>query len=157
MCWQCDHPDATTDDYLEILRETIRGHGWAVQYVEDDRAPFGYTIGLQPHGLPELLVTGMAPPLTLRVLNSVAHAMVDGAVYMAGEYINFQNEFLFEVVEVERPDAHLNFAVALWGPNLRALQLVWADDGGRWPWDAGWGPGLCRQPVLGVRSAPLRG
>ena len=34
MCWQCDNPDRTTDDYLDLLREIINGHGWAVQFVE---------------------------------------------------------------------------------------------------------------------------
>ena len=23
MCWQCDHPGATADDYLDELRETM--------------------------------------------------------------------------------------------------------------------------------------
>lgn len=158
MCWQCDHPDATTDDYLEILRETIRGHGWAVQYVEDDRAPFAYTIGLHDVGLPELLMTGLAPLPTHRLLNSLAHAMVDdGTVYAPGMHIDYQDEFLLEVVEVEHPDAHLNFAIALCGPDVRALQLVWADSRGRWPWDGRWGYGRRRQPVLGVRSAGFLG
>lgn len=28
MCWMCDHPDATTDDYLGLLREKMRKRGW---------------------------------------------------------------------------------------------------------------------------------
>jgi hypothetical protein len=45
MCWQCDHPDGTLDDYLDGLRDTITDHGWAVQYVESERRPCAYTIG----------------------------------------------------------------------------------------------------------------
>ena len=60
MCWQCDNPNGTTEEYLGELRETIRVNGWAVQGVEDDRRPLAYTIGLHDRGLPELLVTGLS-------------------------------------------------------------------------------------------------
>jgi hypothetical protein len=158
MCWQCDHPDATTDDYLDILREVIRGHGWAVQYVEDDRRPLAYTIGLHDRGLPELLMTGLSARPAQRVLNSMAHMIVDDSTVLApGMHIDYQDEFLLEVVEVEHPDAHMNFAIRLCGPDVSALQLVWADSRGRWPWEVGWGHGRRRQPVLGVRSEPFLG
>ncbi len=54
MCWQCDNPDRTIEDYFAEVRETIRTHGWMVQYVESDRTPYAYTIGLHDWGLPEL-------------------------------------------------------------------------------------------------------
>jgi hypothetical protein len=57
MCWMCDHPEASTKDYLEVLRTKMRKNGWAVQYVENDRTPFAYTIGLHDWGRPELMVT----------------------------------------------------------------------------------------------------
>ncbi|MDT5256127.1 MAG: hypothetical protein QOD10_1207, partial [Mycobacterium sp.] len=53
MCWQCDNPDLTIEDYFDEVRETIRTHGWMVQYVESDRTPFAYTIGLHDWGFPE--------------------------------------------------------------------------------------------------------
>ena len=40
MCWLCDHPDATSDDYLDCLRGLIAKNGWVVQYLEDDRFSF---------------------------------------------------------------------------------------------------------------------
>ena len=52
MCWQCDNPDLTIEDYFDEVRETIRTHGWMVQYVESDRTPFAYTIGLHDWGSP---------------------------------------------------------------------------------------------------------
>ena len=61
MCWQCDHPGATTADYLKELRATIRKRKWVVQYVEDDKKPFAYTIGLHKRGFAEYLVTGVTP------------------------------------------------------------------------------------------------
>jgi hypothetical protein len=71
-------------------------------------------------------------------------------------HIDFQDRFLMEVVEVDHPDVHLKYAVRICGQEVRALQLVWADDRGRWPWEAGRGNGRRRQPVFGIRT-PLLG
>ncbi|MUL67176.1 hypothetical protein BOO86_22065 [Mycobacterium sp. CBMA 234] len=153
MCWQCDNPDGTDEEYLDILRGMVRDHGWTVQFVEDGRRPFAYTIGLHDIGLPEMMITGMQPEPSARVLGSLAHQITeDGTFLRPAMHINYQNEFLFEVVDVEHPDVHLKYAVALCSPRIRAFQLVWADDRGRWPWDRGWGHGRWRQPVLGVRT-----
>jgi hypothetical protein len=152
MCWQCDNPDRTINDYFDEVRETIRKHGWMVQYVESDRTPFAYTIGLHDWGLPELLITAVSPQRATRVLNTVARDAVSGKSLIPGEQIKVASGPLIEIVEMGHPDAHLNFAVALGGPDIRALQLVWADGRGRWPWSAAFCDGRRRQPVLGVRS-----
>jgi hypothetical protein len=39
------------------------------------------------------------------------------------------------------------------GPGIQALQLVYIDDRGRWPRDAGFRGHQGGQPVLGVRAA----
>ena len=51
-------------------------------------------------------------------------------------------------------DPHLVMAVNLYGPNakIRALQLVWADNHGRLPWDPWWSHGRRSQPVFGLRT-----
>ena len=116
MCWKCDNPDGTIDEFLEFLRSRMACHGWTVQFVESARQPFAYT---QP-------------------------AM----------HIDFQGEYLLEVVEVDHPQIHLQFAACLMGPHFRALQLVWTDDFEVFPWDRGWADGRCRQPVFG-RRCPL--
>ncbi|WP_306306552.1 DUF4262 domain-containing protein [Mycobacterium celatum] len=57
----CDHPGSTVEEWFAEIEKTKAKHGWAVQYVESDRAPYAYTAGLHEHGLPELLVTGLPP------------------------------------------------------------------------------------------------
>ncbi|WP_157890443.1 DUF4262 domain-containing protein [Mycolicibacterium goodii] len=42
--------------------------------------------------------------------------------------------------------------VAIYGPQVCAWQLVWADDTGRWPWEPGWANGERKRPVLGARA-----
>jgi hypothetical protein len=151
MCWLCDHPDATQEDYFDVLRAKVLQHGWVVQYVESVRTPFAYTIGLHDLGVPELLVTGVSTQRARRLLNGVAwHVLCDGPP-APGEQLPVPGGPLVEFVEVDHPDAHMGWAVAFGGP-LRALQVVWADGRGRWPWAAAFCDGRTRQPVLGVRA-----
>jgi hypothetical protein len=152
MCWQCDHPGATTADYLDELSSTIDDHGWVVQYVEDDKKPFAYTIGLHKRGFAEYLVTGASPERSARLLNNVADYTIREVQPKPGDTMEIGGEVHLEFVKVGLPDAHLNFAIALYGPDVQALQLVWRDKHGHSPWcpDFAWGRGT--QPVLGKRG-----
>jgi hypothetical protein len=47
----------------------------------------------------------------------------------------------------------LAVAAEIFGPEIRALQLVHADDRGHWPWEVGFRGGRGGQPVLGVRAS----
>jgi hypothetical protein len=152
MCWQCDHPDKTFDDYLALLRQTIVAHGWAVQHVESDRKPFSYTVGLHERGLPELLVTGLPTKQAGWLLNTFAKRMIAGLRPAPGDHLVLPANTRLEVVDVEHPDAHMGLAIALEGYDVRAIQLVWADGRGRWPWAPGFDGGHRRQPVLGART-----
>jgi hypothetical protein len=152
MCWLCDHPEATREDYHDVLRRTVREHGWAVQYVEDDRIPFAYTVGLHEAGVPELLVTAVSPERARRLLNSVAHYTVRERVPAPGDTINLPDGWHGEFVKVAQPDAHMTFAVELYGSDVRALQIVWRDKQGHSPWCPDFNIGGLRQPVLGVRG-----
>jgi hypothetical protein len=152
MCWQCDHPDKTLEDYLATLREDIFTHGWVVQHVEDGRRPFAYTVGLHDRGLPELLVTGLAAQRAQWLLNTVARRVIAGLELRAGQRISLSGATRLEFVDVEHPDAHLDMALAIAGTHIRAVQLVWADARGRWPWAPGFDDGVRRQPVLGART-----
>ena len=154
MCWMCDHPGSTIEDYLDELRSTILEHGWAVQFVESDRTPYAYTIGLHDCGLPELLVTGLPPQRAARLLNRVAEMTIRDGPPTPGDQLQVPAGPLVEAVTVDHPDAHMDMAVAFHAdPQLRALQLVWADRDGRWPSAAGFSNGRGRQPVLGKRAA----
>lgn len=157
MCWMCDNPGRTTEDYLDTVRAKITAHRWAIQYIEDEKSPFAYTIGLHALGAPELLMMGLPPRTSARLLNSIACGVVDdGTTLRPAMHIDYQSEYLLEVVEVEHPDVHLKFASGIFGTGIRALQLVWTDDSRQWPWDRGWTRGHRPQPVLGVRT-PLAG
>jgi hypothetical protein len=154
MCWKCDHPDSTMQEWLDLIYEKVQENGWIVQFVEGDRTPFAYTIGLHPRGLPELLVTGMPPQRANLVLNSVAQYLLDGGRPVPGERMLVGGELLLDFVQVQHPSAHLKFAVAFYGTGLQALQVVWPDDQGHRPWCAEFSNGGVRQPVFGVWVEP---
>ena len=154
MCWMCDHPKATAQDYLAHLRSIISEAGWAVQVVEGNRfrSPTAYTVGLAASGMPELVVTGMAAYRAMKLLNEVATHILHATVPEPGEQVPLIGGPLIEFVEVDVPSAHLLLACEFYGTGIRALQVVHADDRGRWPWEAGYRGGRGGQPVLGQRS-----
>jgi Domain of unknown function (DUF4262) len=106
MCWMCDHPGSTIDDYLAEIRAKIRRRGWTVQYVEDDQVPYAYTVGLTRRGLPEFLMTGISPQRAARLLGGVAESAAGVEVPTPGERLTLGCGTVVEVVEVEHPDAH---------------------------------------------------
>lgn len=154
MCWMCDHPKATRQDYLDYIRCLVADQGWAVQGVERDRIrpPYAYTVGLTPHGKPELVVTGMRLHRAAALLNDVAVHVMHAVAPEPGERIPLIDGPLVEFVEVRVPSAHLLVAGELYGPRIRALQVVHADDHGRWPWEVGFRGVKGGQPVLGSRA-----
>ncbi|HVE95523.1 MAG TPA: hypothetical protein VNA67_00795 [Pseudonocardiaceae bacterium] len=48
--------------------------------------------------------------------------------------------------------AEQGWAIQGVGSDIRALQVVWADDRGPWPWHGGFRGGRGGQPVLGPRA-----
>jgi hypothetical protein len=160
MCWQCDHPESTWQDYLEYMQDLIDRFGWAVVGVEGDRVhpPWAYTLGLTPHSQPELVITGLPGPRATWLLNAVATYVLETTLPLPGEKVQIEGCPVMEVVKVTQPSAHLSVAVEFYGPEIQALQLVYPDDRRHWPWDAGFrGYHRGGQPVLGVRSSTERG
>lgn len=150
MCFQCDNPELTYDDYLAlVILPLVLRNGWAVQGVSG-RRPFAYTIGLTDCGLPELLVTGMREAAAATLLNTVA-ARVLHQELEAEQPLELAAGLVLEVLRVDRPQDHLLTATALYGEQVRALQLVWPDEQGRYPWQQGRRAARGGQPVLGRR------
>ncbi|MGW5720407.1 DUF4262 domain-containing protein [Amycolatopsis sp. NPDC003865] len=151
MCFACENPDRS--GYLQRLRDGVAERGWMVQGVENDGSypPWAYTIGLSGYGLPELVVTGLPVEVSAKLLNESAKRFLDSAPPAAGERVPLPGGSPAEVVELAEPSVHLVFAADLYGPEIRALQLVHADACGRWPWSPDYRDGQGGQPVLGVR------
>lgn len=155
MCWQCDHPGATWQDYLEHVRGILDKHCWLVQGVQRDRhrPQYAYTVGLTGHDLPELVLTGMRFPRAVQLLDGVAAHLLHAGAPAPGEVLPLAAGPVVEIVQVAEPAVHLLVAAACYGAGVRALQLAYADGRGHWPWERGFRGGRGGQPVLGARAA----
>ncbi len=150
MCFQCD---GDRSGYLARLRDGVAERGWLVQGVEGSGSypPWAYTIGLSGYDLPELVVTGLPVLEAAELLNDLAAHSMHESPPPPGERVPLRGGLVIEAVPLAEPSVHLVFAVALYGPEIRALQLVHADSQGRFPWAADYRDGRGGQPVLGVR------
>jgi hypothetical protein len=118
------------------------------------------TLGLyrRPHARarPELLVTGLPLRRAASLLNDIAEHVLHAEEPVPGEQVPLIGGPVVEFVRLPHPEVHLLRAMDLYGPSARALQVVWADDRGRWPWQVGFRGGRGGQPVLGPRGGSGR-
>ncbi|MET0863030.1 MAG: DUF4262 domain-containing protein [Nakamurella sp.] len=159
MCWKCDNPQATEVDEELHLWGLIDRFGWAVQYIEPGRRtlPWGYTVGLSAYGQPELVATGLRPEPLMNLLNSLAQHFMHKPSPEPGSRVHLIDGPVVEFVELSQPSAHLYAAVQMFGPRIRGIQAVHADDRGHWPWHPGFRGGRGGQPVLGPRAERREG
>lgn len=126
----------------------------------DDEAPgFSFTVGLwHSFEQPEVIVFGLPDEVAHELLNGIADDADDGKQFLAGQkhdglLVGYPVRFF--ALPQERYRDYLG--VACWayeGDAFPAVQLVWPDKQGRWPWDPGVREGFAAaQPVPG-RSAP---
>jgi hypothetical protein len=151
MCFLCD---GDRSSYLARLRDGVADRGWLVQGVEGSGSypPWAYTIGLSGYDLPELVVTGLPVLEAAELLNDLAAHSMHESPPPPGERVPLRGGLVIEGVPLAEPSVHLIFAAALYGPEIRALQLVHADTQGRFPWSPDYRDGRGGQPVLGVRD-----
>ncbi|HEU4675833.1 MAG TPA: DUF4262 domain-containing protein [Motilibacteraceae bacterium] len=138
-------------------------HGVLVMAVlgADGAAVWSHTLGLTKLGLPELIVTGARDPEAAEaLLGSLARDLQKPhgsatPVPRAGAVLSSCGGDEAQLVSVQTLMPHLVMAVEIFGPSVRALQLVLADEYGCWPWDLGYRGE--HQPLLGLPATPGRG
>lgn len=146
------------DDYDQKVQSAIDAHGWAVQGVfpstDDDGAPFAYTVGMTARSLPELLIYGLPSQVATLVLNAAGARMGEDGPPQDGQRLSglIANYDLAVVNAVHTRD--LAMARRFYGNDqVRAVQLVWPDQEGRYPWDGGYSIRLTTQPLTGGPAA----
>ena len=154
MCRTCD-AGWPLDKVLQLCRSRIRRDGWAPVHVAATPrlAEFSYTVGLtRLHGHPEILVSGAPPDLAARILAAVAqaaradHRVEPGAVWPGAQAGQFQ------FVRIDDPGrlAHAQHVYHASAGPVPALQVIWSDHQGRWPWSPGWPASAAVQPLFGT-------
>jgi len=134
--------DRRVSEVLDQHRQEVDEHGWSVVEVSGGgrRAlPFAHTVGLDRAGHPELLVSGRGWAEAEVLLGSLADAVLAGRRFHVGDVLRSAPWPPLLLLRVTAPEA-LVAAQAMLGTDepVPALQVVWADEAGRWPWDPAW-------------------
>lgn len=136
----------------EHIRSTVREHGWAAVGV-DGPVPFTYTAGLwalADH--PELIIVGLPAETAKWVLDQAVERITQGHPMAAGTTIHgLIGEYPAAVRAVDAQRLPLlAFAADLYrGLVFTAVQLVWPDRAGKFPWERAAQPDFRRaQPLL---------
>lgn len=159
------------DEYLFDIHRKVERFGFAIQYVMGERAQpsWGYTIGFLAHGHPEVIVFGLGAESTSSALHHLYDEIRAGEGHrpVGAEHDQELRGVPIRILPV--PDGHwddvadrLCIAVSYYRglrwrrSEMRAVQLVWATEGGAFPWDLACPLRMRRlQPVLapGIRGA----
>jgi hypothetical protein len=149
-------PDGAPD---EKLIANVQKHGCHILKVfADTTGPeFAYSIGMYLNfGQPEVLIFGLPSDSAQTIINDISDRAKDGERFFAGETSDlFLKGYDVTFVEIPFEAYQEHFGFAMWfyaslPKPFPALQLVWPDRSGKFPWDAGFDESLrSLQPVLG--------
>lgn len=130
------------ESLISDLRHKVREHGLAIVTVFGDAntPSYGYTIGLSAKGLPEIFIAGAHPEAIGGILNDVGRRALKGGIELTtGEpkhdLIDQFMAVLMPVIPEKKNTLLLVEQVLDSAPgNWEAVQLVWPDTQGRFPW-----------------------
>lgn len=141
--WERWQKDCDTDAAERRALENIETYGLHILNVaaQGELPPFSYSIGVQQSlGLPELIVVGLRHELAQSVLNACYAMMKAGQPILPGTRVAglLGGGFECEIREVSPAHYREYMGWAWWlydGPAFRALQIVFPNTAGVFPWE----------------------
>lgn len=151
MCDCCDYvaahagradEDTLRDEYQTIWRRRVRARiddgGWYATSVES--WPWlTYTTGLWSHGHPELCIFGLEPPQGHQVLDAVGALVTEGLHIGDGDEIPIRPGLPLLAFPLPKPENVIlktyDFYERGASESIPALQLMYPDVHGVWPWE----------------------
>lgn len=141
----------------------VQDYGFHVMVVVDpsrSQPPFAYTIGLHHTNpsLSDLLMLGLDGERLWRFVSSIARGALAGSRYEAGQtsaaFTANGLPFFFAPVGQEHYDDYLGWAINYYAHQpFPVLQVVWPDEGSRFPWQASFNERFrAQQPLLFDRA-----
>ncbi len=138
------------------LIKDIEKYGWVALIVEatDYLPSFAYTVGLwKNYNHPELIAFGFTRKTLQAILNIGGELVKDGQILQTGcSYANFFNGGLVQFIKADQRNLKDYLGYAIWfnqTQEFSALQLVWTDRNGKYPWETGFEEEfIYRQPLL---------
>lgn len=147
--------------YLAALAGDVAARGLAVMYMRGaPGAPsYAYTIGLTPHGHPELLMAGMCVETAHYVLDTLGRDVLAGAWLRPGDTVDglleggYPVALAGPVVPEHDDDYPIRYARELYSEAGPAMQVLIPDLEYRFPWHPGYE--MTRQPLLCPSPEPV--
>ena len=146
---------AWLDQQDRMTTETVRRHGWIMQYVlgEEQSPSFAYTVGLFGLGHPELVVFGLDYESAMGLLNLLGAKVRENHDIRAGEILSFDGTDTRVRADVLPNPGDVVFAANRFyqrpdEASVPALQLTW-DIGGAFPGEPGYSKPAWLQPKPG--------
>jgi hypothetical protein len=138
------------------LLDDVAEYGVHIVHVprDDGRPGYSFSVGLwHSFGQPEVVVFGLPNEVAHELLNLVADEADDGRRFLGDSRCDgLLHGYPVHFVDVPRRCYHDYLGLASWAyesDEFPAVQLVWPDKQGRWPWDATTRQGFRdEQPVL---------
>jgi len=156
MCvnYDCESCADGHEAVQQRIEDNIREHGVAIIFTRTELAGatlnLAYTIGLADIGCPEVLVFALPAESAHMILNDIARRAREGTLPMNEPLHDLANLPL--VLKPVAPSIAAEYIVqanARIGRELPALQLVWSDTRGLFPWEEGFETRLlAAQPPL---------
>ena len=144
-----------SDLALTDIRELVARHGWAIRHVLPDtasaQAPFSYTVGLTSRGWSELIITGLPTALADVFIRNAVDVQVQNGAFRAGDRSDELTES-GDVMFIPAEDVSGMTATTEIVGAFSALQLVWPDSAGHFPWHPRYRNSNASQPLLGTAA-----
>ncbi|PKM46855.1 MAG: hypothetical protein CVV05_00115 [Gammaproteobacteria bacterium HGW-Gammaproteobacteria-1] len=145
MCANYDDCECCADGHEAVqqkIEDNIREHGVAIIFTQTEAAEtilnLAYTIGLADIGHPEVLVFALPAESAHMILNDIATRAREVALPMNERLDDLANlPLILKPVAPSIAAEYIVQANARAGRELPALQLVWPDARGLFPWEEG--------------------
>lgn len=145
--------DMNTGD-RKVLSD-VKEYGWHVLSVhEDDEGPgFSFTIGLyHTFKHPEVLMMGLDTDFMSGILNNIGDDIKTGMRYEAGkEYPEIVENYKCSFQKIDEKFYVDYLGTAMWfykGKSFPALQCIYPDMSGHYPWDENVNPALIEMQTV---------
>lgn len=137
------------ESFLEKVDDLTQRFGFAVVAV-DNEAAMSYTVGLTALGLPEIVVFGLPQDVARHLLNAAGTLLRERRLPTDTPVEEIANlPLVFKSIPADVAEENLRVAAARAKGPIAALQMIFPDPKGLFPWEAGFAPHLAlTQPTL---------
>lgn len=137
-----------TTDHMNVVVKTF-GHAIVFLYTTTGIS-YAHTVGLTDLNLPEIIVFSLAEEETAHILNKAARLLKQGKLPLGTPIKNiYINPLMFKTIKAYPNLEFIQLANMFALKPVRLIQMFWADDKARFPWEKNYNlAAQPQQPIL---------